>query len=78
LGEIEFRDTFKVVFKEFSIALACGIALAIVNFAKLMIFNNIGWRIDYFITNKDISLLTEIEQVSPGKVINELPFELSL
>lgn len=31
-----------------------------------------------FITNKDISLLTEIEQVSPGKVINELPFELSL
>ncbi len=45
LGEIEFRDTFKVVAKEFLIALACGIALAIVNFAKLMIFNNIGWRV---------------------------------
>ena len=31
-----------------------------------------------FITNKDTLLLTEIEQLSPGKVINELPFDLSL
>ncbi len=45
LGEIEFRDTFKVVFKEFLIALVCGIALAIVNFAKLMIFDDIGWQV---------------------------------
>lgn len=45
LGEIEFRDTFKVVLKEFSIALICGIALAIVNFAKLMIFDDIGWQV---------------------------------
>lgn len=45
LGEIEFRDTLKVVFKEFLIALICGVALAIVNFAKLMIFDDIGWRV---------------------------------
>lgn len=45
LGEIEFRDTFKVVAKEFLIALVCGVALAVVNFAKLMIFNDIGWRV---------------------------------
>ena len=45
LGEIEFRDTFKVIFKEFLIALVCGVALAIVNFAKLMIFDNdITWQ----------------------------------
>ncbi len=45
LGEIEFRDTLKVVFKEFLIALTCGIALAIVNFAKLMIFDDsITWQ----------------------------------
>ncbi len=45
LGEIEFRDTFRVVVKEFLIALACGIALAVVNFAKLMIFDNsITWQ----------------------------------
>ncbi len=45
LGEIEFKDTFKVILKEFSIALVCGIALAIVNFAKLMIFDDVGWKI---------------------------------
>ncbi len=45
LGEIEFRDTLKVVLKEFLIALICGVALAIVNFAKLMIFDDIGWRV---------------------------------
>ena len=45
LGEIEFRDTFRVVVKEFLIALACGIALAVVNFAKLMIFDDsITWQ----------------------------------
>ncbi len=51
LGEIEFRDTFKVVVKEFLIALACGIALAIVNFAKLMIFDDtITWQMAFVIS----------------------------
>ena len=45
LGEIEFRDTLKVVLKELAIALVCGITLAIVNFAKLMIFDDIGWQV---------------------------------
>ncbi len=45
LGEIEFRDTLKVVLKEFLIALVCGVALAVVNFAKLMIFDDIGWQV---------------------------------
>ena len=45
LGEIEFKDTYKVIFKELMIALICGIALAVVNFAKLMIFDDVGWRI---------------------------------
>lgn len=45
LGEIEFRDTLKVVLKEFLIALVCGVTLAIVNFAKLMIFDDIGWQV---------------------------------
>ena len=42
LGDIEFRDTFKVIFKEFRIALVCGITLGIVNFAKLMLFDDVG------------------------------------
>ncbi len=42
LGDIQFRDTFKVIMKEMMIALACGFTLACVNFAKLMIFDDVG------------------------------------
>lgn len=45
LGEIHFKDYFKVVWKEVRVGLVCGISLAIVNFAKIwlvdkMLFNN--------------------------------------
>lgn len=66
LGEIEFRDTFKVVLKEFSIALICGIALAIVNFAKLMIFNDIGWKISLVVS------VTMIAAVVFAKVVGSV------
>lgn len=42
LGDIQFRDTFKVIMKEMAIAIACGFTLAYVNFAKLMIFDDVG------------------------------------
>lgn len=42
LGDIEFRDTFKVIFKEMRVAFVCGVTLAVVNFAKLMLFDNVG------------------------------------
>ena len=45
MGDIEFRDTFKVIFKEFRIAFVCGLALAIVNFAKLMLFDDVGAKV---------------------------------
>jgi magnesium transporter len=41
LGEIEFRDIFKVIWKEFRVALVCGITLAVCNFAKLMLFDGL-------------------------------------
>ena len=66
LGEIEFKDTFKVVFKEFSIALICGVALAIVNFLKLMIFNNIGWKIALVVS------VTMIAAVVFAKVVGSI------
>ena len=45
LGEIHFKDYFKVVWKEVRVGLVCGISLAVVNFAKIwlvdkMLFNN--------------------------------------
>lgn len=42
LGEIEFSDTFRVMLKELGVAFVCGITLAVVNFAKLMIFDDVG------------------------------------
>lgn len=66
LGEIEFRDTLKVVLKEFSIALICGIALAIVNFAKLMIFDDVGWQIALVVS------VTMIAAVVFAKVVGSI------
>ena len=66
LGEIEFRDTLKVVLKEFLIALVCGIALAIVNFAKLMIFDDIGWQMALVVS------VTMIAAVVFAKVVGSI------
>ena len=41
LGEIEFKDIFKVIFKECRVALLCGVTLAAANFAKLMLFDRL-------------------------------------
>ncbi len=41
LGEIEFKDIFKVIFKECRVALLCGVSLAAVNFLKLMLFDRL-------------------------------------
>jgi magnesium transporter len=41
LGEIEFKDIFKVIFKECRVALLCGVTLAAANFAKIMLFDRL-------------------------------------
>ena len=42
LGDIEFRDTFRVIWKEFRVALLCGVTLAVANFAKLMLIDHVS------------------------------------
>lgn len=42
LGEIEYRDVLKVVWKEVRVAVLCGLSLAVANFAKLMLFDRVG------------------------------------
>lgn len=37
LGDVELRDIFKVVWKEFRVSILCGVTLAITNFAKIML-----------------------------------------
>lgn len=42
LGELNFKDIFKVIFKELRVAILCGLSLAAVNFLKLMVFDRVG------------------------------------
>ena len=37
LGEIEFKDTFRVLFKELRVSILCGVCLAVATFAKVML-----------------------------------------
>jgi len=41
LEEIEFRDMFRVVWKEMRVAMLCGLTLACCNFVKLLIFDRV-------------------------------------
>lgn len=45
LGEIEYKDTLKVIWKELRVSLLCGLTLAVANFAKLMLFDKVGFEI---------------------------------
>ena len=40
LNEIEFRDMFRVIWKEVRVAVVCGITLGIANFAKLLLIDH--------------------------------------
>lgn len=42
LGDVEFRDLPRVLWKEIRVALLCGITLAVCNFAKLLFFDRVG------------------------------------
>ena len=49
LNEIEFKDTFKVIWKELRVSFLCGITLAIANFAKLMLLDKVEMTIAFVV-----------------------------
>ncbi|WP_178669101.1 magnesium transporter [uncultured Eubacterium sp.] len=54
LGEVTFKDYFKVIWKEIRVGLMCGSALAVVNFAKI-------WLVDKTIFHNDeITLMVDL------------------
>ena len=53
LGDVEFRDIFRVIWKEVRVAVACGVTLAAVNFLKI-------WLIDRMLLgNSGITLMVD-------------------
>ena len=39
LGEIDFKDIFSVIFKEFKVSLLCAVTLCVANFVKIMLID---------------------------------------
>ena len=42
LNDIEFKDIFKVIFKEFRVSLLCAITLGICNFIKILLIDRVS------------------------------------
>ena len=54
LGEVAFKDYFRVIWKELRVGLACGLSLAAVNFAKI-------WLVDRMLFhNSEITLIIDL------------------
>lgn len=45
LGDIEFEDTWKVIWKELRVAILCGLTLAVVNLIKLMVVDRVTFLV---------------------------------
>lgn len=41
LGDVEFRDILRVIWKEFRVALLCGVVLAVVSFGKILLVDRL-------------------------------------
>lgn len=53
LGEIQFKDYFKVVWKELRVGFWCGLSLALVNFVKIWLVDHIAFQ------NDEITLIVD-------------------
>ncbi len=70
LGEVNFRDYFKVVWKEVRVGLACGITLAAVNFGKIWIIDKMLFKNDEITLIIDLAIcLTLIVEIVFAKFI---------
>jgi magnesium transporter len=54
LGDVEFKDLFRVIWKEIRVAFVCGLSLAAVNFVKI-------WLVDRMLLgNSDITVMVDL------------------
>jgi magnesium transporter len=53
LGDVEFKDIFRVIWKELRVAVACGLSLAAVNFIKILLVDRM------LLGQTDISLIVD-------------------
>ena len=53
IGEIDFSDTLKILWKEFRVSILCGVVLAIVTYVKIILVDNM-------LLGSDINLMTAL------------------
>ncbi len=49
LGEIGYKDTFAVIWKEIRVAMLCGITLSLANFIKLLLLDRVGVTVAFVV-----------------------------
>ncbi len=70
LGEIEFKDIFKVIFKESRVSLLCGVTLAAANFVKMMVVDRMLMHNDQItVTVALVVCLTLIVTIFFAKIV---------
>ena len=57
INDIEFKDFFRVVWKEFRVSILCGISLAFCNFLKLLFIDKVSFLVSLVVA---LTLLTTI------------------
>ncbi len=63
LDEIDFRDIFKIIWKEARVAILCGLTLAAANFVKLLLFDKVTFSV------ASVVCLTLVAAVLIAKVV---------
>lgn len=69
VGEIEGRDTFRIIWKEIRVALMCGIVLAACNFVKIILVDNLIFGNNVSMLGAAVVSITLLLTVIVAKVV---------
>ena len=69
LDEIHMRDIFKVIWKEFRVSIMCGVVLAVCNFVKILVVDNLVFHNNVSPTAALVVCLTLVVTVVVSKFI---------
>lgn len=69
IGDIAFRDTMRVIWKELRVSVMCGVVLAVANFVKILLFDNLLLGNDVSLTVALVVSLTVLVTVIIAKLV---------
>ncbi len=69
IGDITFGDTLRVIWKEMRVSVLCGVVLAVANFAKILLFDNLLLGNDVSLTVALVVSLTVLVTVVIAKLV---------